>query len=180
MGVALSLLWTRFFGKEEMKLLILGLDNAGKTTILYRITMGQAVETAPTVGSNREIFEYRNLKFMLWDVGGQSSIRTSWPQYFTSARAVILVVDSCDTARLGLSRDELHRICADEALKDALLLVFANKQDVKGCMTVAQISEGLKLTNLRDRQWQIVACSALTGTGLYDGLDWLTTRLAKQ
>jgi len=179
MGVAFSQLWAKLFGKEELKLLILGLDNAGKTTILYKITMGEVVETAPTVGSNQEVFEYKNLKFALWDIGGQTSIRASWPEYFSSAKAVILVVDSTDYQRLEVSKEELHRICADEALKDSLLLVLANKQDLTGCMTAARISEGLRLTELRDRQWQIMACSALTGQGLSEGFDWLVTRLAK-
>ncbi|KAG8969809.1 hypothetical protein FRC03_000635 [Tulasnella sp. 419] len=157
MGIAFSQLWSRLFGKEELKLLILGLDNAGKTTILYKVTMGEAVETAPTVGSNHEVFEYKNLRFALWDIGGQTAIRASWPQYFASARAVILVIDSTDTQRLELNKEELHRICADERLKDSLLLVLANKQDIPGCMTPARISEGLRLTELRDRQWQIVS-----------------------
>ncbi|KAF8708048.1 small GTPase superfamily Arf family, partial [Rhizoctonia solani] len=112
--------------------------------------MGEAVDTAPTVGSNTEVFEYKNLKFVLWDIGGQTSLRQSWSQYFTAARAVILVIDSCDAGRLSLAKEELHKMCADESLKDALLLVFANKQDVRGCLTPARISEELKLTDLRD------------------------------
>ncbi|QRV76643.1 ADP-ribosylation factor family [Ceratobasidium sp. AG-Ba] len=173
-------LWARLFGQEEMKLLILGLDNAGKTTMLYKITMGEAVDTAPTVGSNTEVFEYKNLKFVLWDIGGQSSLRQSWSQYFTAARAVILVVDSCDAGRLSLAKEELHKMCADESLKDALLLVFANKQDVRGCLTAARISEELRLTDLRDREYIEMACSALTGQGLFEGLDWLASRLEKR
>lgn len=175
--VAFSQLWSRLFGNEELKLLILGLDNAGKTTILYKVTMGEVVETAPTVGSNQEVFEYKNLKFILWDIGGQTAIRASWSEYFKSARAVILVVDSTDYARLELAKQELHRICADEALSKAILLVLANKQDLEGSMTAARISEGLKLTELRDREWQIMACSAITGNGLFEGFDWLATRL---
>ncbi|EJT99030.1 ARF/SAR [Dacryopinax primogenitus] len=180
MGLTFSSLWARLFGAAELKILILGLDNAGKTTILYRVTMGQAIETAPTVGSNTEIFEYKNLKFALWDIGGQSSIRSQWAQYFIATKAVILVVDSTDPARLHVSREELHRICADETLRDALLLVFANKQDVPGAMTAARVSDGLALTELRDRQWQIVPCSAITGQGLFEGFDWLVTRLEKR
>lgn len=94
--------------------------------------MGEAVDTAPTVGSNTEashspsiplsqarltrhqVFEYKNLKFVLWDIGGQSSLRQSWSQYFTAARAVILVIDSCDAGRLSLAKEELHKMCADE------------------------------------------------------------------
>ncbi|KAG8744845.1 dihydroorotate dehydrogenase [Ceratobasidium sp. 414] len=176
---------------EEMKLLILGLDNAGKTTMLYKITMGEAVDTAPTVGSNTEVFEYKNLKFVLWDIGGQSSLRQSWSQYFTAARAVILVVDSCDAGRLSLAKEELHKMCADESLKGALLLVFANKQDVRGCLTAARISEELRLTDLRDHGMLRVDRSRVSSvvesrqnaniqTSLFEGLDWLASRLEKR
>ncbi|WAR63660.1 hypothetical protein PtB15_17B261 [Puccinia triticina] len=178
----MGILWSRLFGKEEMKLVILGLDNAGKSTILYKITMGEVVSTAPTVGANQELFEYKNLKIRMWDLGGQTSLRTSWSSYYGQAKALIMVVDSTDRARLNLAKEELHRVATDPELSaqsgadGACLLIFANKQDVKGCMTPAQVSEGLALTELRDRQWQIVACSALTGKGLMDGMDWIASK----
>ncbi|OAV97203.1 hypothetical protein, variant [Puccinia triticina 1-1 BBBD Race 1] len=182
----MGILWSRLFGKEEMKLVILGLDNAGKSTILYKITMGEVVSTAPTVGANQELFEYKNLKIRMWDLGGQTSLRTSWSSYYGQAKALIMVVDSTDRARLNLAKEELHRVATDPELSaqsgadGACLLIFANKQDVKGCMTPAQVSEGLALTELRDRQWQIVACSALTGKGLMDGMDWIANQLKSQ
>jgi len=177
MGIALSSLWERIFGKEEVKILLLGLDAAGKTTILYKLTLGEVISTAPTIGSNQEVFQYKNLSIRMWDVGGQTTLRASWAQYFAKTKAVIFVVDSTDRQRLGLAKQELHKLCADEDLSEALLLVFANKQDVRGCLSAAQISEGLSLTELRDRQWQIVACCALTGKGLMDGMDWLALRI---
>ncbi|EGF98387.1 uncharacterized protein MELLADRAFT_51024 [Melampsora larici-populina 98AG31] len=175
----MGILWSRLFGKEELKLVILGLDNAGKSTILYKITMGEVVATAPTVGANQELFEYKNLKIRMWDLGGQSSLRSTWSSYYGKSKALIMVVDSTDRERLSLAKDELHRVATDAALTPesgaapACLLIMANKQDVKGCMTPAQVSEGLALTELRDRQWQIVACSALTGKGLMEGMDWI-------
>ena len=128
--------------------------------------------------------------------------------YSNSRRAIILVIDSTDRERLPIAKAELLKMANDENLAGAALLVLANKQDVRGCvgrpafsvgclhawtdraclflpirhisscMNAAQISEGLDLTSLRDRQWHIVACSALTGKGLEEGLDWLTLRLS--
>ena len=104
MGVAFSSLWASLFGQKELKICILGLDNAGKTTIMYKMTLGSVVATAPTIGSNTETFEYKNLKFLLWDVGGQTSLRASWAQYVTSTDALIFVVDSNDRDRVSLAR----------------------------------------------------------------------------
>lgn len=135
------------------------------------------VATAPTVGANQELFQYKNLLIRMYDLGGQTALRASWSSYFAKARAIIMVVDSTDRERLGLAREELHRVARDPELtagqagQGACLLVFANKQDVKGCarlgrvmrglanvpgvrcMTPAQVSEGLALTDLRDRTY---------------------------
>ncbi|SNX86625.1 probable ARL1 - ADP-ribosylation factor [Melanopsichium pennsylvanicum] len=177
MGVAFSSMWSSLFGSKELKICILGLDNAGKTTLMYKMTLGSVVSTAPTVGSNTENFEYKNLKFTLWDVGGQTSLRTSWSSYLVSTDAVIFVLDSNDRERVNLAREELHRIAQDEQVTKAPILVWANKQDIKGAMTPAEISSSLALTAFRERTWQIFGCSALTGKGLTDGLDWLASTL---
>ncbi|UZJ54642.1 hypothetical protein CBS101457_003962 [Exobasidium rhododendri] len=165
MGVAFSSLWGSLFGQKELKICILGLDNAGKTTLTYQMTLGQAVATAPTVGSNTEHFTFKNLRFLLWDVGGQASLRASWTQYLANTDAVVFVFDSTDRERVGLAREELHRVAGDEQTSKTPILLFANKQDVSGCMTPADISESLALTSLRLQNWHIQGCSALTGKG---------------
>lgn len=114
MGVAFSSLWSSLFGQKELKICILGLDNAGKTTLTYQMTMGEAVATAPTVGSNTEGFTYKNLRFLLWDVGGQTSLRASWTSYLANTDAIVFVFDSTDGERVGLAREELHRVTGDE------------------------------------------------------------------
>ena len=129
------------------------------------MTLGSVVSTAPTVGSNTESFEYKNLKFMLWDVGGQTSLRTSWTSYLTATDALIFVLDSNDRERVQLAREELHRIATDDQITKAPILIWANKQDIKGSMSPAEISEALALTSFKDRTWQIFGCSALTGKG---------------
>ncbi|KAI9485080.1 ADP-ribosylation factor-like protein 5A [Zychaea mexicana] len=177
MGIVFSNLWNKLFSKAQVKISIVGLDNAGKTTILYKLLLNQVVTTTPTIGSNVETIEYKNIRFLMWDIAGQETMRPTWKTYYVDTKAVILVIDSTDNARLNVAKEEMHRMMESEQLKDACLLVFANKQDVKGAMTASQISEALSLTSLKDRQWHIQACSALTGEGLHDGLDWLVLRI---
>ena len=141
--------------------------------------MGSVVASAPTVGSNHEIYDYKGVRFGLIDIGGQTSLRSSWKQYFAGTTAIILVIDSSDTARLPLAKAELQKLVLDEDLRTSLLLVLANKQDLPAAerQTPAQVSEALGLTDLREREWQIMGCSALTGIGLFEGMDWLVTKL---
>lgn len=154
-------------------MLILGLDGAGKTTILYRLQIGEVVSTVPTIGFNVETLTYKNLKFNVWDLGGQTTIRPYWRCYYANTAAVIFVVDSTDKDRIATSSDELHTMLKEEELKDSALLVFANKQDQPGALSSSEVSKALNLTSLKDRSWTIMACSAIRGDGLHEGLDWL-------
>uniref|UniRef100_A0A8C9MPI2 ARF like GTPase 5A n=1 Tax=Serinus canaria TaxID=9135 RepID=A0A8C9MPI2_SERCA len=162
---------------HEHKVIIVGLDNAGKTTILYQFSMNEVVHTSPTIGSNVEEIVVNNTRFLMWDIGGQESLRSSWNTYYTNTEFVIVVVDSTDRERISVTKEELYKMLAHEDLKKAGLLIFANKQDVKECMTVAEISQFLKLTSIKDHQWHIQACCALTGEGLCQGLEWMMSRL---
>lgn len=177
MGQILSLgkVFGKLWGiKKEIRILILGLDGAGKTTILYRLQMGEVVTTKPTIGFNVETLKYKNLTLNIWDLGGQTLIRPYWRCYYSNTAAVIFVVDSTDKERIDVASKELHMMLKEEELLDSALLVFANKQDQPGAMTAAQVSQALNLTDLKDRSWSIVASSALKGEGLSEGLDWLT------
>ncbi|KAJ4623479.1 Arf GTPase arl1 [Exophiala dermatitidis] len=120
-----NLIW----GKKDIRILILGLDNAGKTTLLYRLKIGEVVTTIPTIGFNVESVQYGNLNFDVWDLGGQTSIRPYWRSYYANTAAVIFVIDSTDIERLEIAADELRSMLNEDELKDAALLVFANKQD---------------------------------------------------
>ncbi|KAI8910194.1 ADP-ribosylation factor family-domain-containing protein [Gorgonomyces haynaldii] len=173
MGGMFSSLFSRLWGSKEVRILILGLDGAGKTTILYRLQIGEVVTTIPTIGFNVETVTYKNIKFQVWDLGGQTSIRPYWRCYYANTDAVIYVIDSCDKDRIGTSKEELMQMLDEEELKDAALLVFANKQDMEGAMSVTEISEFMGLTQFKTRTWTIFKCSAKTGEGLTEGLDWL-------
>ncbi|PAA92468.1 hypothetical protein BOX15_Mlig003408g1, partial [Macrostomum lignano] len=171
-GVALAKL-RRLFGSRQCKLLLVGLDNAGKTTVLYQLVLGETVHIAPTIGSNVEELQWRGLKFLLWDLGGQSSVRSTWESYYSGTDFVILVVDSSDRKRLELIKSELYSMLSSDQLRKASLLVLANKQDVADRLTAAEISRALDLTCLRCRPWHIQACCALSGEGLTAAMEWL-------
>jgi ADP-ribosylation factor-like protein 1 len=176
MGMLFSRIYS-LFGSKQMRILILGLDNAGKTTILYHLKApGDAPQqTIPTIGFNVETLTHKNIKFQVWDLGGQTSIRPYWRCYYPNTDAIIYVVDSTDKDRLPVAKQELWSLLEEADLKDAILLIFANKQDVAGALDAAAISQQLGLTNIKKRQYSIQATSALKGEGLFEGFDWLST-----
>ncbi|XP_033761576.1 E3 ubiquitin-protein ligase TRIM23-like [Pecten maximus] len=174
---AFASLFKGLFGKQEMRILMVGLDAAGKTTILYKLKLGEIVTTIPTIGFNVETVEYKNISFTVWDVGGQDKIRPLWRHYFQNTQGLIFVVDSNDRERAGEAREELNRMLNEDELRDAVLLVFANKQDLPNAMNAAEITDKLGLQSLRNRNWYIQATCATSGDGLYEGLDWLSAQL---
>jgi ADP-ribosylation factor protein 1 len=162
------------WGKQEKRILMVGLDAAGKTTILYKLKLGEVVTTIPTIGFNVEQVDYKNISFTVWDVGGQDKIRPLWRHYYQNTEGLIFVVDSNDTDRLEAARDELHKMLNEDELRNAVVLVFANKQDLPNALSTSEMTERLGLHQLRSRQWFIQAACATTGDGLYEGLDWLS------
>eukprot|EP00919_Chromeraceae_sp_WS-2016_P010733 GHVR01025111.1.p1 GENE.GHVR01025111.1~~GHVR01025111.1.p1 ORF type:complete len:182 (+),score=31.19 GHVR01025111.1:264-809(+) len=180
MGIHFSRIWERMFGKTERRILMVGLDAAGKTTILYKLKLGEVVTTIPTIGFNVETVEYKNISFTVWDVGGQNKIRALWRHYYQNTQGVIFVVDSNDRERIQDAREELQKMLQEDELRDAVLLVFANKQDLPNSMSAADITENLQLHSLKSRNWYIQSTCATTGDGLYEGLDWLSKTLSSK
>merc|ERR1712135_109860 len=118
----------RLVGKTEMRILMVGLDAAGKTTILYKLKLGEVVTTIPTIGFN------------VWDVGGQDKIRPLWRHYYQGTNGLIYVVDSNDRDRIEDAKEELNKMLNEDEMRDAVVLVFANKQDLPNAMTAAEVA----------------------------------------
>ena len=194
MGILISTLIDRFFPSTPSRITMLGLDNAGKTTVLYKLKLGEVVTTIPTVGFNVETVEYKHISFTVWDIGGQTKIRPLWQHYFENTDGIIFVVDSADGERLSEAREELEGVLADDRLRDSSLLVrhdslvrpelylyfvqvFANKQDMPGSLTTTEVTDKLGLTLHRNRDWFIQSTCAVSGEGIVDGLEWLATSL---
>ncbi|XP_008786057.1 ADP-ribosylation factor-like protein 5 [Phoenix dactylifera] len=178
MGAFISRFWFTLFPAKEYKIVVVGLDNAGKTTTLYKLHLGEVVTTNPTVGSNVEELVYKNIRFEVWDLGGQERLRASWATYYRGTHAVIVVIDSTDRARISIMKDELFRLLQHGDLEHSVVLVFANKQDLKDAMSPAEITDALTLHSIKNHDWHIQACCALKGEGLYDGLGWIAQRVS--
>lgn len=159
---------------------MVGLDAAGKTTVLYKLKLGEVVTTIPTVGFNVETVDYKNISFTVWDIGGQDRIRKLWRHYYLGTHGIIFVVDSNDRDRVDDAREELAKMLGEEELSAAVVLVLANKQDLPNSMPAADLAEKLGLHGLRRHQWFIQSACATTGEGIYEGLDWLTAALSKR
>ena len=162
---------------RKCKILMVGLDAAGKTTVLTRLKLNETVNTIPTIGFNVDTIEYKNLTMTMWDLGGQDKIRRLWPHYYEGNDALIYVVDSADPERIDESAEELHRLLSDDNLNRIPLLVLANKQDLPGSFSATDICEKLHLDKTAGRDWFVQSAVATTGNGLFEGLDWLARNM---
>ncbi|KXJ17535.1 E3 ubiquitin-protein ligase TRIM23 [Exaiptasia diaphana] len=164
--------------KMEMRAVALGLDGAGKTSILFKLKQDEFVSPITTIGFNVETIEHKSLKFTIWDVGGLQKLRPLWRHYYLNTQAIIFVIDSSNVERLSEAQDELSKLMAEKRLRDALLLILANKQDLPAALSVESLTERLSLHKLCcGRSWNIVACDAHSLSGLHEGLDWLARQL---
>ncbi|KAI9701075.1 MAG: ADP-ribosylation factor-like protein 2 [Candelina mexicana] len=169
----LSILRKARLKDKEMRILMLGLDNAGKTTIVKRIMNEDVDKVSPTLGFIIKTIDYEGYKLNIWDVGGQKTLRSYWKNYFEKTDALIWVVDATDRLRIADCREELAGLLLEERLMGASLLIFSNKTDVDGCMSEEEIREGLRLDEIRTHKWTIIRCSAITGIRLNEGFQWV-------
>ncbi|KAF2200182.1 ADP-ribosylation factor [Delitschia confertaspora ATCC 74209] len=169
----LSILRKARLKDKEMRILMLGLDNAGKTTIVKKIMNEDVNSVSPTLGFIIKTIEYDGYKLNIWDVGGQKTLRTYWKNYFEKTDTLIWVVDATDRERIDDCRIELEGLLVEERLTGASLLVFKNKSDVAGSMTEDEVRQGLRLDAIKTHKWTIMACSAMTGQNLQEGLRWV-------
>ncbi|CAL4152726.1 unnamed protein product [Meganyctiphanes norvegica] len=190
MWQTLSTVFSSFFGKE-VKLFMSGLDAAGKTTILYKLKFGATITSIPTIGINVETFEHNNISFTVseTDVCARANLEIlpQVRQQFQNTQGLIFVVDSIDRERIKESAEVLAKLLQEDDLQDALLLVFANKQDLPNALTVAEViaklAAGIGPKQLQKRKWHIEGTCALDGhfgQGLQEGLDWLSEELLKK
>lgn len=180
MGNFFTSIFGRLLGKEECRILMIGLDNAGKTTILYRLKLDEVVSTVPTLGFNVETVTYKNISFTVWDIGGQDKIRSLWRVYFQGCQGLIFVVDSSDKERIGEAELELKKLLNEDELQNVILLVIANKQDMPEALSASEIREKLKLNEIRNRPWFVQSACAVKGQGLFEGLDWMATQIKQR
>ncbi|KAM4552311.1 ADP-ribosylation factor-like protein 14 [Odontesthes bonariensis] len=157
--------------QPEVQVLLLGLDNAGKSTFLYKLKHNACVTTVPTIGFNVEMLDARksrkNIALTMWDVGGQGMMRQHWQDFHQNAGAVLFVVDSADNKRLDEARKELENTLQSDQLLGRPLILLANKQDMSGALTVTELKDRFNLRKIcSGRDWFVQPCSASTGFGV--------------
>ncbi|XP_053505368.1 ADP ribosylation factor like GTPase 3, like 1 [Ictalurus furcatus] len=166
--------------EQELRIVLLGLDNAGKTTLLKQLASEDVNMITPTQGFNIKSVTFHGMKLNVWDIGGQRKIRPFWKKYLENTDLLIYVIDSADKKRFEETGLELSELIDEENLKGVPLLIFANKQDLTTASTASEITEGLNLHTYRDREWQIQACSAISGEGVQDGMNWISNNIVKK
>ncbi|KAK7094421.1 ADP-ribosylation factor-like protein 3 [Littorina saxatilis] len=158
---------------KELRILLLGLDNAGKTTLLKQLASEDVSHITPTQGFNIKSVQSSGFKLNVWDIGGQRRIRPYWKNYFENTDLLIYVIDSADRKRLEETGEELRELLEEEKLAGVPVMIFANKQDLVNACAAHEIAEGLNLNSIRDREWRIQPCSAISGEGVRDGIEWV-------
>lgn len=164
---------------KNPRLLILGLDNAGKTTALKKLADdANPEETEPTKGFNVKSIIHGGCKLDVWDIGGHETIRGFWNNYLEKTDCLVYVVDSTDEKRMEQAGTELFKLMAEAQLAGVPVLIFANKQDLETAADPDEIAGLLNLPSIKDRPWKIQKCSAKFGDGLEEGINWVTSMVA--
>nr|XP_020474813.1 ADP-ribosylation factor-like protein 11 [Monopterus albus] len=162
------------------QVIMMGLDSAGKTTLLARVLTGKVVDTSPTIGFNVGNLDLdKKTSLTVWDVGGQKSMRSNWRLFLDDCKALVFVVDSSDPGRLPEAQKALKKVLSDEKLHGVPLMVLANKNDLPNAMNIQEVSTQLDLPSCNDRSWEIQACSALKGLGIHQAFTSVSTLIKK-
>ncbi|XP_048758887.1 ADP-ribosylation factor-like isoform X2 [Ostrea edulis] len=150
--------------------------STGKTTILYKIKLNENVCTIPTIGFNVEtVSPVKGVSFTVWDVGGQDRIRPLWKHYYQNTEGLIYVVDSNDRERITESREELFGILQNDEMRGVPVVVIANKQDLPNALSTSEVANLMWLHKLTSRQWFIQSTCAMTGVGVYEAMQELSS-----
>ena len=177
MGFLFTKLYKLFRGPTSARILMVGLDSAGKTAITQYLKYGEIVSTIPTMYFNLETIEFKGITFTIWDLEGKCPMRRLWYQYCNNSDAIIFVVDSVDNERLEEVKEEIWSLLREEKLAKCHLLIYANKQDLPGALSEEEIVTELGIDKIKGRKWRVQPSIATHGNGLIEGFDWLTTQL---
>lgn len=169
-------LFETFSSGSPARIVMLGLDAAGKTTILYKIKLNEIVSTIPTIGFNVEtVSPVKGVTFTVWDIGGQDKIRPLWKHYFNNTEGLVYVVDSNDRERILESREELFGILNSDEMRGVPVVVIANKQDLPNALSTSKVADLMSLHKLTSRKWYIQAACATTGEGIFEAMKELSS-----
>jgi len=164
------------FWSKKLDIVVIGLENSGKTTLLSVLAHGEPVETVPTIGLNVKVFRKNNVDIKCWDIGGQTQYRSEWSRYTRGCDAILYVVDAAAPQKMSTAKKELHKLLDDGSIGSTPLLICANKIDVQPHCGEAELIERLQLNYVVETPWMVLPISALHVTNVDQVLEWLTAQ----
>lgn len=162
---------------RKARCILFGLDSVGKTTLLYKLKQIDLINPIPTLGFNVEEIDYKGFRLSIWDIGGNDRKRFLIDHFCYNTNAVIFVVDSNDIDRLDEAKEKLSEVLQKEVLRDSILLIYANKQDLPNAIKPQELIDRLQLNVISDRAWHVQGSCSTNGDGLFEGLDWLVKEI---
>ncbi|KAM8888116.1 ADP-ribosylation factor-like protein 4D [Synchiropus splendidus] len=171
---------------QTLHVVVVGLDSAGKTSLLYRLKLKDFVETIPTKGFNMEKVKLavggsRVINFQVWDVGGQEKLRPLWKSYTRRTDGIVFVVDSTEVERMEEAKVELHKITRTSENQGVPVLILANKQDLDSALALSEVEKLLSVHELSMYTlYHVQSCSAVDGQGVQQGLERLYDMIQKR
>ena len=179
MGLIISTVVIRFFRKKEINVLMVGLREAGKTSILYKLKLGETVKTYQSFGYQWEKLDYENVILVLWDLSAHHT--RYWKDYYCIAQGLIFVVDSNNREAIKEAKMEFEFLAEADELRSVAVLILANKQDIPGAMGIVELIGELDLNHiLCNHRWRIQSASVIQGIGLSEGVKWLYDKANRQ
>lgn len=164
------------FSSHKMEIVLIGIENSGKTTLLNQLTQGEPKVTAPTIGLNIKQVKKGNINMKVWDIGGQVQYRCEWNRYTKEADAIIFMVDASNADCISISKKELHTLLEDKGLSKTPILVLGNKCDINPHLNEKEIMQGLNLDYINNNMWIVKMVSALKGDNIVSVVDWLISK----
>lgn len=181
MGLFFSSTYNKWYKNRETKLLMNGLDMSGKTTILNTLKLSKYIKIDAHIGYDIEEIRHDGFSLYCWDVGGAEIKYPNWrKQYYQNVHGLIFVIDCSNIYRIDEACDILRDIFENEELGETILLVFANRIDTEKSLSIEELENKLKLKFLSDHEYHIQEINAISGDGLYEGLDWLGEQINKK
>lgn len=175
MGAVLAKLLQVFWTKK-LDIVVIGLENSGKTTLLSVLAHGEPVETVPTIGLNVKVFKKGQVNMKCWDIGGQEQYRSEWSRYTRGSDVVLYVVDAAAPQKLGQAKKELHKLLDDGSIGSTPILICANKIDLNPHVGEGELIDKLQLNYVMETPWMVLPISALKCTNIEQVVEWLTSQ----